>query len=152
MMAPKGDEMTIAKEDWEFQIGYLEELLSEHGYLLIEDTDEEDRIEFDERAVYLNSRLHPETRFYTLLHELGHLDIFVNGAQQFQDEHPMYIQHQDGRSPNGKAYRVSLLAEELEAWRRGRRIARQEGMIIDDFKYDKMMTDCVMSYINWAAD
>jgi len=142
----------MTKQDWEFQIGYVEGWLREHGYELVQDSDEEDRVELEESVVFINSRLHPETRFYTLLHEAGHVDIYENGAAEFAAEHPMYVQAEHGRSANSKAFRVSLLAEELEAWRLGRRLAREGGLHVDDVKYDKLMSCCVMTYINWAAD
>ena len=52
----------MTKQDWEFQIGYVEEWLREHGYQLVQDSDEEDRVELQESVVYINSRQHPETR------------------------------------------------------------------------------------------
>ena len=142
----------MTKQDWEFQIGYVEEWLREHGYQLVQDTDEDDRVELEENVVYINSRQHPETRFYTLLHEVGHVDIYENAAAEFAADHPMYVQAEHGRSAMSKAFRVSLLAEELEAWRIGRRLAHAEDLFIDDAKFDKLMASCVMTYINWAAD
>ena len=142
----------MTKQDWEFQIGHIEGWLAEHGYELVQATDEEDQVELAAGVVRINSRQHPETRFYTLLHEAGHVDIYENGAAEFADEHPMYVQAEHGRSATSKAFRVSLLAEELEAWRIGRRLARAEDLFIDDVKFDKLMTSCVMTYINWASD
>ena len=113
----------MTKQDWEFQIGHIEGWLAEHGYQLVQATDEEDQVELAAGVVRINSRQHPETRFYTLLHEAGHVDIYENGAAEFADEHPMYVQAEHGRSATSKAFRVSLLAEELEAWRIGRRLA-----------------------------
>ena len=141
----------MTKQDWEFQIGHVEGWLAEHGYELVQATDEEDQAELAAGIVRINSRQHPETRFYTLLHEAGHVDIYENGAAEFADEHPMYVQAEPGRSAASKAFRVSLLAEELEAWRIGRRLARAEDLFIDDAKFDKLMTRCVMTYINWAS-
>ena len=142
----------MTKQDWEFQIGHVEGWLAEHGYELVQATDEEDQVELAAGVVRINSRQHPETRFYTLLHEIGHVDIYENAAAEFAADHPMYVQAEDGRSAMSKAFRVSLLAEELEAWRLGRRLAREEGLHVDDVKYDKLMSGCVMTYINWAAD
>ena len=142
----------MTKQDWEFQIGHIEGWLAEHGYQLVQATDEEDQVELAAGVVRINSRQHPETRFYTLLHEAGHVDIYENGAAEFAADHPMYVQAEPGRSATSKAFRVSLLAEELEAWRIGRRLARAEDLFIDDAKFDKLMTSCVMTYINWASD
>lgn len=141
----------MIKQDWEYQIGYLSEAVREFGYEIVEQTDTEDRVEHQERVVYINSRSHPETRFYTLLHEYGHIEISETAAVEFAADHPMYIHADDGRSARTSAYKVSLLAEEIEAWKRGRWFARNESLYVDDVKYDKNMTDCVMSYIDWAA-
>jgi len=42
---------------------------------------------------------------------------------------------------------VSLVAEETEAWRRGRNLARRLGESIDNERYDNMMANCVYTYI-----
>jgi hypothetical protein len=74
----------------------------------------------------------------------------------FSRLHPMYVHSpdmdDDGRREKGKAYRVSLIAEEIEAWKLGRRFATTQGLWIDNTKYNKHMTDAVMSYITWGAE
>ena len=142
----------MTKNDCEYGIGFVTEHLEHLGYEVVEASDEEDRVEFGESVVYINSRCHPETRFYTLLHELGHVDIYENDAVEFAADHPMYYQAQDGRTARSKAGRVSILAEEIEAWKRGRWFARNEELDLDEEKYDRHMTEALMSYINWAAD
>ena len=142
----------LNKLGWLDQIDQIINLIKEMGYEVIQRTDEDDRVEFEEKTVYINSRCHPETRFYTLLHEYGHIDICENGADEFEADHPMYYRNADGRTERSHAGRVSILAEEIEAWRRGRWLARQRGYIINENKYDVHMTDALMSYINWAAN
>lgn len=142
----------MTKFDWEEQIGFVTEELAEYGYVTVEHTDAEDRVEFDEKRVYINSRCHPETRLYTLLHEFGHVDIFENAAADFAADHPMYYRVKDSRTERSKAARVSIVAEEIEAWKRGRWLAREYELYIDEEKYDRHMTDALMSYVNWAAD
>ena len=142
----------MTKYDWEEQIGYVTEMLRNLNYGVIEQTDEQDRAEFSENVVYINSRCHPETRFYTLLHEYGHVEIYEFCAEEFAADVPRYQVTQDGRSMNSRAVRVSTVAEEVEAWRRGRWMARTEGLYIDNEKYNRHMTEALMSYINWASD
>ena len=110
----------------------------------------EDRFEPSENTIYINSRNHPETKYYTLLHEAGHLLIDKNW-QAFDRDNPMYSVSTDSRGSKSKAYRVSLVAEEIEAWKRGRRLAKRMGHQIDEKKYDKHTADNVMTYIEWAA-
>ena len=142
----------MTKEHWECQINDIKTYIENYGYTVVEATDEEDRVEFSEFVVYINSRNHPESRFYTMLHEYGHIDIYENAAEEFAADHPMYYRAQDGRTARSKAGRVSIMAEEIEAWKRGRWFARDAGMEIDEDKYDRHMTDALMSYINWASD
>ena len=63
----------------------------------------------------------------------------------------MYACSSDGRNARSKAYKVSTVAEELEAWKRGRRLARRFKHHVNDSKYDEHMTKNIMSYIEWAS-
>ena len=140
------------KHGWLNQIQFVRLALNGMGWCLYQETDTEDRVCFENRAVYINSRNHPENRFYTILHELGHIMVSEN-SETFRAELPMYVHSKDAdvRREKGKAYRVSLIAEEIEAWKLGRRFAAAQGLWIDNEKYDKHMTDALMSYIEWAA-
>ncbi len=143
------------KQSWLKQIDHIREALHGMGWSLWEETDTEDRVCFEDRVMYINSRNHPETRFYTVLHELGHIIVWSN-SDDFKAEMPMYVHSPDipcdGRRERGKAYRVSLIAEEIEAWKLGRRFAIAQGLWINNEKYHKHMTDAVMTYIDWAAE
>ncbi len=144
------------KEIWLNQIEAMVDVLERKGYKVFFNTDDTDRVIFEDREVFINSRNHPENRFYTILHEYGHIMIGETWPK-FQSEHPMYVHSPegpvlDGRHERSHAYRVSLVAEEIEAWKLGRRFARAMGFYVDDAKYDKHMTLNVMSYIDWAAE
>ena len=142
----------MTKLDWSEQSEGIEEFLKAYGYDVVYETDTQDRVEFEDKLVYINSSTWPETRFYTLLHEYGHVEIYEVCRDEFSADVPRYYVIQDGRSERSHAVRVSTVAEEIEAWRRGRWLARTEGFYIDEEKYDKHMTRALMSYINWAAD
>jgi len=144
--------MKLTKDIWNQQSKVVIDKLRSVGYSVSEYSDADDRVDFSEARVHINSRCHPETRFYTLLHEYGHVDICVHSADQFEEDHPLYYRTSDGRTERSHAGRVSILAEEIEAWKRGRWFARKAGLKINESKYDKHMTDALMSYINWAAD
>ena len=135
---------------WNKQYDVISLWASSKGYKVKCHTDADDRLEFEEKTIYINSRQHAENRFYTLLHEAGHL-LISQTANQFQKDHPMYAMSCDVRKYRSKAYQVSLVAEEIEAWKRGRRLAKRLGLKVDDNNLDKIMTDCVMSYIADAA-
>ena len=52
------------------------------------------------------------------------------------------------RSPK---YKVDCIAEEIEAWRRGKNLAERLGLYINEEKYNALTAECVYSYIKWAA-
>ena len=150
VLPPEKACMSLNKEEWNCQFAEIESWLNSKGYEVVQETDAEDSIEFNLKRVLINSRNHPETRYYTLLHECGHL-LIAQGAKQWAKDLPMYAYVQDARVERGKAYRVSLVAEEIEAWKRGRRLGNRFSHVINHNKYDKLITQCVFSYIEEAA-
>lgn len=141
----------MQNQRWLSQTSELNVWLNSKGYKLSLETDAEDCVDFNTKTVHINSRNHPESRYYTLLHECGHILISQN-SKRFDKEMPMYARSNDGRSARSKAYRVSTVAEELEAWKRGRRLSYKLNHFINESKFDKQITDNVMSYIEWASD
>ena len=149
--------MTRDKQFWNDQFALIEHMLKHKGFLVFQGPWEEDRVELEDdvKTVFINSKCWPETRFYTLLHELGHVMISEDPTT-FEKENPMYVfasaENNDGRKQRSKMYRVSLISEEIEAWKIGRRVANTLGLYVDDEKYNKHMTENVMSYITWASE
>ena len=143
-------ETMMDSSDWSKQINDVISWLDKKNYSVEFKSDAEDCVDFMDRVVLINSRNHPETKYYTLLHECGH--VLISGDSRFEKEMPMYATSSDGRSARSVAYRVSTVAEEIEAWKRGRRLASRLGHYVDDGKYDASISKNVMSYIQWAAD
>lgn len=134
---------------WKKQFEEVSNVILDKGYKILVYTDAEDQVDFEAKTVHVNSRNHPQTKFYTLLHELGHI-IIAESAEDFLENHPMYVHASGCRGRSSAAYRVSLIAEEIEAWKIGRQYARSKKLYIDDDKYDKHMTESVMTYIEWT--
>ena len=147
----KGGRMTLTKDGWNYQFAEIENWLGSKGYEVVQETDADDSIVWDSKTVYINSRNHPETRYYTLLHECGHL-LVSQGAKQWAKDIPMYASSEDARVERSKAYGVSLVAEEIEAWKRGRRLGNRFNHYINNEKYDSTFTQCVFSYIESVAE
>jgi len=135
---------------WVKQFDIIKSWALSRGYSTLCYTDAGDYVDLDQKMIHIGSRQHAENRFYTLLHECGHILVALT-ADKFESEHPMYAFSPDITSRSSKAYKVSLLAEEIEAWKRGRRLALRHGLEIDNKKFDDVMTNCVMSYINSTA-
>ena len=133
------------------QFEEIERKINDHGIDVILKKGEEDRWDPTARIVFIDRSYTWEKRYYILLHELGHV-LISKTLNKFNEDYPMYANSIDNRRTRSKAYRVSLIAEELEAWKRGRKMGKKIGHFIDDVKYDKLISDNVMSYIEWAAE
>lgn len=135
---------------WEEQFEELEVWLLDRGYTLSVAHDVEDCVYLEDKIVCIQSRSKPETRYYSLLHECGHI-LIANGSKQWKKDMPLYAQENgildDGRKRRGKAYKVSLIGEEIEAWVRGRKMSDRMGHSIDDKKYNKLLSHCVFEHI-----
>jgi len=142
----------MEKADWEYQIGHAEGYLGALGYEVKYGRELETCADLEQRRVLINTRFSREVQFYLLLHELGHVLIEEDSARTFESEHPSGGRYASVSINASKAARVSVLGEEYEAWRIGRRWARLSTLFIDDVKYDQTMTKNLMSYITWAAD
>ena len=147
-------EKDAERERWRQQFDELEIWLVDRGYVLEVASDVDDCVYLYDKIVCISSRNHLETRYYALLHECGHILVAQN-SKQWKKDMPMYAQDakvmNDARRSKGKIYKVSLVAEEIEAWKRGRRMAKKMGHYIDDKKYDRIMSDCIYSYIEMVA-
>jgi len=146
-------------ETWKEQFDEMEIWLTDKGYALEVSSDVEDCVYLQDGIVCIRSRNHPETRYYSMLHECGHI-LVARGLKQWRLDMPTYAQdpkddtikgETDGRLAKKKEYKVSLVAEEIEAWKRGRRMAKRMGHHINDIKYNKLMSYCVYTYIEEVA-
>lgn len=140
---------------WNAQFDTVAELLEGWGYDVEVAPGEEDRIELGEgRSIHINSSAHPETRFYTLLHEAGHAHI-RRRWKAWSAAHPRYLEHPDrgvsSQRRRSKAFRVGLVAEEIEAWNQGLQLARRLGLFVDPVKFDTDKNNALLTYISWAA-
>lgn len=101
--------------------------------------------------VAINESQSYKHRTYALLHELGHIEIYDN-KEEWQKNFTMFSSDcTDGRVKRSKKYQVSLIAEEIDAWRIGMKIAEEVGIFIDKDEYKNMMNQCVFTYIDSAA-
>ena len=109
----------------------------------------------ESKVVRISSRQGIEKQLYSLLHECGHLLVQQNW-NKYEKNYPatakMYsyatTNKQLERSPK---YKVDCIAEEIEAWRRGKNLADRLGVYIIEEKYNALSVECVYSYIKWAA-
>ncbi len=110
----------------------------------------EDSLCYEDKVIYINTRQRVENQLYSLLHECGHLLVYI-GQQGFQEEYPMYAFKATKRQEKTKKYKISVIGEEYEAWRRGRKLAKRLNIEVDKNKFDLVMTRNLMTYFKWAV-
>ena len=131
-------------EVWKYAINRL-------GYEIYEGPDLQDVCMSDIKEINICSRKGIEKKLYGLLHECGHALIRENWTK-FQKEFPAHAAcGYDRRKNRTDGYRVSLVEEEYEAWKRGKRLAKRLGIQIDEERFEKHKTKCIMSYMHWAV-
>ena len=123
--------------------------LKKRGWDVFFYTDAPEVCVWSRKQVHINSRTHPETRLYTLLHECGHILVDDNRDRIHRLS---YRSHSEGMYNLARDKRVAMLSEEYEAWKRGEKLARRLRIEIDVKKFDRHRSVALMSYINWASD
>ena len=146
----------LGKSFWDRQFREVEDVIDGWGYEVVLSTGAHDRVELGEsKTIHINSACHPETKFYTLLHEVGHIMVRKDW-KRFSKNYPNYLDGPDagvdGRREKRKSYRIGVIAEELEAWKRGRTFADRHALYVDPLKYDHDANTALMTYIDWIAD
>lgn len=90
-----------------------------------------------------------EKQVFYLLHECGHHLIsqhpgepnrFVNGYNQM-----------DSRVIRTFNHRLACLEEEIEAWQRGRNLARKLNLNLNEEILEKLRVHCLRTYVLWAS-
>jgi len=143
----------IKKADiWKRQFQDLEKWLQKRNFSVILEKGGEDIVSWQTDTITIDSNPQWESRYYALLHECGH--VLANETVEFLDyNYPCDAYEADGRKIKSDAYRVSVVGEEIEAWKLGRNLGDHTlNHFINHNKFDKMMTECIMSYLYWATE
>jgi len=109
--------------------------------------------QFD-RTITISTRSKIENQLYACLHECGHLLIHIN--KNFSKKYPnsyridtLPTKHR-GLARSHK-YQVDVIAEEIEAWRKGKILAKRLGIYINENNYNDEMSKYVFTYIKSAG-
>lgn len=104
----------------------------------------EDAIFPNLNIITINSDPRWETRFYMLLHEVGHLLY-----EKTEDDKNKFMETvRFGRELSSKSKRkyIAEVLEESLAWKYGQALAKERNYKINYNKYDKLASECIMSY------
>ena len=121
------------------------------GFMIVFEHNGHNNISFDDMIITINTSEGPETRLFSLLHECGHV-LVCQDFQRYKEAFPgVWEGTIDKRKSRSKHYRVSLVEEEMLAWRRGRKLAKRLNIAIDEEKWNKHKADCLYTYLRWAV-
>lgn len=144
----------LEKKLFEAGMGELTLWLIKKGWTLDLDYLNQDEMLPSSKLINISTRQGIEKQFYSLLHECGHLLIQSNW-ENYEKAYPatarMYAyattNKQLARSPK---YKVDCISEELEAWRRGKKLADRLSLYYSEERYNDLTAKCVYTYIQWA--
>lgn len=113
----------------------------------------DEMIEFD-RTITISTKSKIENQLYACLHECGHLLIRQNS--HYSDYYPNAFRIDSLPSKHkkliiGPKYQVDLIAEEIDAWRKGKKLAKRLGIHINENNYNNEMSKYVFTYVKYAG-
>jgi hypothetical protein len=108
------------------------------------------------RRIQVNSDSSLESQMFTLLHECGHHLIFESAVRDPQ----LYIERfsrgyysqlsEEIISTYGR--KISIIAEEIEAWVRGFNLSKRLDLKIDYVRFEEYKNRCLESYVKWGLE
>ena len=93
----------------------------------------------DAKIIGINTNDSLREQLYILLHEAGHAILKI--------EHKKYLEDRDETLQS----KLSLLREEMEAWKEGRTLAERMGIGINDGAWAMFCKQNLEDYIEWAT-
>lgn len=107
-----------------------------------------------EKTIAVNTRQGIENRLYTLMHECGHLLLQVN-EKRYEKRYPssakMSYCNSNVKLERSPKYKIDILSEELDAWRKGKDLANRLDIYYNEENYYNVMSKCVYSYVKDLA-
>lgn len=131
--------------DWTIHINNLIYWADEKGYHVTLENNGDDSICYISKIIEINSSMPQKIQLVRLLHECGHVLIFENGSSyKFERKRDL--------PESSPKFKVFTVIEEVEAWKRGKELAKRLNIPIDDEEWESSMVKAIKKYINWAAD
>jgi len=129
--------------------------LHDKGWTIDFDYLNKDEMSPTEKLVTVNTRQGIEKQLYSLLHECGHVLVQQNWLR-YEKDYPATAKMNCYPSVNKRLertpkYKVDVLSEEIEAWKRGKTLAKRLGIFLDEKKYNDLASRCIFSYVKWAS-
>ena len=114
----------------------------------------QDEFRPDDKMITISTRQGREKQLYSLLHECGHL-ILQNNENLYNDKYPSSAKMANYNSnrtlERSEKYKVDVMAEEIDAWRKGKDLAKRLDIYIEEDNYYSISTKCLYTYIKSLA-
>ena len=145
----------LKKQAFESGIEELIDWTDKKGYSIDFDYCVRDEFHPADKIITISLRQGSENRLYSLLHECGHL-ILNNNEALYAKKYPSsmkmaYCNNSNKRLERSPKYKVDVLTEEIDAWRKGKELANRLEIYIDEDNYYSIMAKCVYTYIKDLA-
>jgi len=104
--------------------------------------------------ITISTRFGEEKQLYAFLHECGHLLLGKdekNYTKKYPSSAKMWQFNSNKRLERSKKYKVDVVSEEIDAWRKGKEIAKRLDIHVNDENYYSFMSECVYGYILHVA-
>lgn len=99
--------------------------------------------------IRISCRLSPRKQVVILLHECGH---HLCGVSDTYGRFLAGYSESNLNQLKSFRHRLSCLEEEVESWNRGWKLSSKLGLSIDRSYFDEVRSDCLRSYVKWAAN
>ena len=130
---------------WKSQIKKLEDYCDKNGLRVVFRDVEIDLVYFDKKLIILTNRKNLEKTTHHFLHELGHV-LLMNNKMEYKERYG-YIENEFSRS--SLTSRISILQEELDAWKQGLMLSKNLDIDINRRKWELHKTKCISGYLGW---
>ena len=131
--------------DWNMYFWAVVEWAESRGYYVIVNG-EDDCVDANEKIIEIDEKnTDIELRTYVILHEAGHVLVYNS---------PGDMKLLPGEMRNNKdltkEQKVLVVEEEMEAWKRGKKLGRRLMIPINEEKWEKEKAQAITNYMKWA--
>ena len=98
--------------------------------------------------IVVNNRVTRQRQLYLLLHEAGHV-LLRECEREHKRRYPAAVI--SGKRAT-RAHKIDILREEVMAWEKGRDIAADFQVPIDDSVWHSMVTSALYKYLEWSKN
>lgn len=108
----------------------------------------------DSKSIQICNRSKYEIQLYSLLHECGHYlidEAATKNPKTYFEKYPYGYLSGKVKCEDSIQHKVSILAEEIEAWNRGHALSQRLGIKLNEIKFERDKVKALKTYIKWAA-